>query len=318
MSLLPLTSLGVSSQSSQALVIEKSRLSGLMPSSNNTAESLLAAILGTVVQQFQGHLTANGQPLTANGKPLTYDNRNHWHKLIEVEPWGVFTEDGRIFHTFIFKKFGFDLEMDFIDLPEKNPPALTDLLVIQDVTNEVTYKLVLGNLPFLSTTNNKQDYFRQVSPPTIFSTGTRWDEVDSNGHLIEKWTYNGTDWESEIKEFNWFLSGGASNSTGYPLRNDHKYKILRWQYTLIANTAWNASNFVAVTFWRSSAATNTVINTVTYNTATVGQVRQIETDINQIFDFQSTVADRLALGVTVTGTLSFNYSTLIKYQLIRR
>lgn len=318
MSLLPLTSLGVSSQSSQALVIEKSRLSGLMASSNNTAESLLAAILGTVVQQFQGTLTANGQPLTANGQSLTYDNRNHWHKLIEIEPWAVFTENGRITHTFIFKKFGFDLEMDFIDLPEKNPPSLTDLLVLQDVTNEVTYKLVLGNLPFLSTTNNKPDYFRQVSPPTIFSTGTRWDEVDSNGHLVERWTYNGTDWESEIKELNWFLSGTGGNSTGYPIRNDYKYKFLNWQYTLIANSVWNASNTVGVTIWRSSGATNTVISTVTYNTSSSGQIRQIQTNLNQTFDFASTIADRISLGVSVVGTPSFNYSTLIKYQLIRR
>ncbi|AKG21488.1 hypothetical protein [Calothrix sp. 336/3] len=305
-------------ENASTISIPKSGLSGLSASASNSPESLLAAILINALRQFQGEITANGQTLNANGNPLTYSNKKYWYALINLEPWTTFFENGKVVHTFVFHSYRFNLIMDFIDLPEKVSPALIDLLVLQDPTNEVTYKTLISSLPFLSSTNNKPDYFRQATVPTNPQAGTQWDEIDANGHLIESWVYTGTQWESRIKEFNWFLSGSGGNSTGYPVRNDYRYKILTWEYTLIANNIWNASNFVAVTLWRSSGATNTVLSTATYNSATAGQIRQIKTELKQTLDFQVTIADRLALGVSVTGTVTFNYSALIKYQLIRR
>lgn len=305
-------------ENASTISIPKSGLSGLSASASNSPESLLAAILINALRQFQGEITANGNPLNANGNPLTYSNKKYWYALINLQPWATFFENGKVVHTFVFHSYRFNLIMDFIDLPEKFTPVGIDLIVLQDPTNEVTYKALISSLPFLSATNNKPDYFRQTTVPTNPQVGTQWDEIDANGHLIESWIYTGTQWESKIKEFNWFLSGSGGNSTAYPVRNDYRYKLLSWQYTLIANTVWNTSNFVALNLWRSNGATNTVISNATYNSSTSGQVRQIKTDLNTLLDFQTTVADRLALGVSVTGTASFNYSALIKYQLIRR
>lgn len=161
------------------------------------------------------------------------------------------------------------------------------------------------------------NYYSQTSPPNNPSLGDYWDEVDSSGNVIEKWYWNDS-WMSFLKEWNWFLSGASGTSTALPLTNTYLYKLLRWEYTLISTTAWNSSNYVVVHLGRSNGATSTTIQSVTYNNSSLGQVRTINSNLNLIVDSQATIADRLYYLVQAFGSVSLNYSTILKYQLIRR
>ncbi|MEH1849284.1 MAG: hypothetical protein V7L25_31020 [Nostoc sp.] len=83
------------SQDVNALVISKASLLGLSASANNTAESLLAAILITALQCFQGDINdENGNALTdENSETITFDNSE------------VFEEVGLIqWETFLIKR----------------------------------------------------------------------------------------------------------------------------------------------------------------------------------------------------------------------
>ncbi|BAZ66276.1 hypothetical protein NIES4106_53550 [Fischerella sp. NIES-4106] len=79
------------SQDSQTLTIRKSDLSLLTPSSANTAESLLAAILINVLINFQGTITLeNNQPIIdEDEQPITYDNSEAF-ELLKVISWNAF------------------------------------------------------------------------------------------------------------------------------------------------------------------------------------------------------------------------------------
>jgi hypothetical protein len=81
-------------QTENTLVISKHSLFGLTPSTNNTPESLLAAILLTALQNFQGVITdENNQPITdENNQPMTFDNSDAFEliKIIEWKPFQLF------------------------------------------------------------------------------------------------------------------------------------------------------------------------------------------------------------------------------------
>lgn len=169
----------------------------------------------------------------------------------------------------------------------------------------------------ISFTNPGVKYSRQSAAPTNPNLGDMWDEL-SSGNLVEKWLWNGSNWISNIKEWSWFESGVTINSFGYPLSEDYRYRLLSWEYTLISNNTWNASNACTVTFGRANAATNTNIRSTTYTSGTVQFVRKIKELINTDLDTTVTIADRLFFLSSITGTANYNFSTLLKYQLIRR
>ncbi|MEH2287164.1 hypothetical protein [Nostoc sp.] len=64
------------SQDMNVLIINKASLLGLSATTNNTAESLLAAIFVTALQNFQGAITdENDVTLTdENEQPIAFDN----------------------------------------------------------------------------------------------------------------------------------------------------------------------------------------------------------------------------------------------------
>lgn len=64
------------SQDADELVIQKAALTGLTATANNSAESLLAALLLTLASQIRGRLeTEGGDPITTEaGAPITFDN----------------------------------------------------------------------------------------------------------------------------------------------------------------------------------------------------------------------------------------------------
>lgn len=78
-------------QNENLLVINKNSLLRLTPTANNTAESLLAAILITALQNFQGIITdENNQTITdENNQPITFDNSEAFEilKIIYWKPY---------------------------------------------------------------------------------------------------------------------------------------------------------------------------------------------------------------------------------------
>jgi hypothetical protein len=82
------------SQNTDSLTIQKSSLLSLTPTANNGVESLLAAVLITALQNFQGVITdENNQPITdENNQPITFDNSEVFEllKMIAWKPFQVF------------------------------------------------------------------------------------------------------------------------------------------------------------------------------------------------------------------------------------
>ncbi|WP_179047829.1 hypothetical protein [Nostoc sp. TCL26-01] len=80
-----------SSQNSQTLTINKSDLNLLTPSSNNTAESLLTAILLKSLENFQGYIEdENNIPITdENDTPISFDNKNAY-TFLRIFNWQEF------------------------------------------------------------------------------------------------------------------------------------------------------------------------------------------------------------------------------------
>lgn len=79
------------SQDGQNLFIDKSDLPLLTPSANNTAESLLVAILLKALENFAGTLTdENNQPITDElNQPITFDNSDAY-ELLKIINWKPF------------------------------------------------------------------------------------------------------------------------------------------------------------------------------------------------------------------------------------
>ncbi|BAZ02252.1 hypothetical protein NIES37_62640 [Tolypothrix tenuis PCC 7101] len=85
-------------QNIDTITIKKSDLPGLLAASNNTAESLLVAILLKVLDTFAGKLTdENGNPITdENGVPITF-NQGDILDTFYLEYWRtIFKKKGNV------------------------------------------------------------------------------------------------------------------------------------------------------------------------------------------------------------------------------
>ena len=93
-------------QTSDSLIIQKSALLGLDSSSFNTAESLLAAMIFTASQVFQGVVTCpDGSTLTdPQGNAITFDNSN-LYELLNMFQWDRAYIDSKIRDTFVIQTF---------------------------------------------------------------------------------------------------------------------------------------------------------------------------------------------------------------------
>lgn len=78
-------------QNENNLVIQKSSLLKLTPNINNTAESLLIAILITALRNFQGNITdENNRVITGeNNQFVSFDNSSAF-ELIKIIAWKPF------------------------------------------------------------------------------------------------------------------------------------------------------------------------------------------------------------------------------------
>lgn len=98
-----------SAQDDYLLIIQKADLK-LTAKVNNSAESLLVAILLKVVENFRGNLTdAQGSEITDNqGKALNYDNSSIYDSL-NIEAWaGFFKQRNDLIYatnTFVIHQF---------------------------------------------------------------------------------------------------------------------------------------------------------------------------------------------------------------------
>lgn len=113
-------------QDAEVVVIQKSSLPRLNPSPQNTAESLLAALILQAVSVFSGVLQdQNGEVLTnEDDKPLEFDN-SALYELLTVSLWRVFphTRYGvpAITHTFLVELYASPL------IPYEQPITPDDL-----------------------------------------------------------------------------------------------------------------------------------------------------------------------------------------------
>ncbi|MEH2456539.1 hypothetical protein [Nostoc sp.] len=76
------------SQTATTVTIQKSALLGLVPSANNRAEEILAAIMQTVDQQFEGWLIDpdGNAVLSPENLSIDYDN-SALYQLMGVQKW---------------------------------------------------------------------------------------------------------------------------------------------------------------------------------------------------------------------------------------
>lgn len=98
-------------QDAQVLRIDKSDLTMLTPLTNNTAESLLVALLLKAFENFIGILTTeNDIPITDDdGNSITYDQGDRFYEFVEFMPWEPYIEQRQalvirntiIMHSFI-------------------------------------------------------------------------------------------------------------------------------------------------------------------------------------------------------------------------
>lgn len=91
------------SQTSTSLIIQKSALRGLTPSTNNSAQSLIAAITYTAVNKFEGNLTGNGNTITGNSVIVTYNNSELYQ--ISLEFWKKLFVNSKVKTTFLFTEY---------------------------------------------------------------------------------------------------------------------------------------------------------------------------------------------------------------------
>ena len=93
-------------QDAATLVIRKFDLPGLTPSSNNTAESLLVALLLQASEEFEGLLVdETGEAVTdETGEAIAYDQRELYEKL-NVWFWKRQFTGGRVLDTFVIDAF---------------------------------------------------------------------------------------------------------------------------------------------------------------------------------------------------------------------
>ncbi|MEH2302867.1 MAG: hypothetical protein V7K88_28795 [Nostoc sp.] len=89
-------------QDATTVTIQKSALIGLVPNVNNRAKEILAAIIKTVDQQFEGWLTdpAGNAVLSPGNLTIDYDNSG-LYQLMGVEQWEVQVLVGKIRHNFL-------------------------------------------------------------------------------------------------------------------------------------------------------------------------------------------------------------------------
>jgi len=89
-------------QTTNYLIIKKADLRGLTRENNNRSEQLLAAIINTAIQPFEGYLASeNGIKVTSeNGEPIDY--KNTWD-FIDIFWWAPYPEKGKIISSAIIQ-----------------------------------------------------------------------------------------------------------------------------------------------------------------------------------------------------------------------
>ncbi|OYD96081.1 hypothetical protein CDG79_40420, partial [Nostoc sp. 'Peltigera membranacea cyanobiont' 232] len=90
-------------ETSTTVTITKADLIGLTPNSSNTADSILAGIVNTAHQQYEGQLTdENGlSVIDENNIPITYDNHLYYSSTW-VQFWGYLLSKNWINFCFLY------------------------------------------------------------------------------------------------------------------------------------------------------------------------------------------------------------------------
>lgn len=94
------------SQDSTTIAIQKSALVGLAPSANNTAEQILAAVIKTASQQFEGWLTDpdGNAVLSPDNFSVDYDNSGIY-EVLGIHQWQTQILNENIRYTFLILSY---------------------------------------------------------------------------------------------------------------------------------------------------------------------------------------------------------------------
>jgi hypothetical protein len=89
-------------QTIDTLIIKKADLRGLTIAASNRSEQLLAAIVNSAIQPFEGYLEdENSLPITSEtGEPIDY--KNTWD-FIDIFWWAPYPEKGKIVSSAILQ-----------------------------------------------------------------------------------------------------------------------------------------------------------------------------------------------------------------------
>ncbi|MHC5720746.1 MAG: hypothetical protein ACYTX0_54195, partial [Nostoc sp.] len=89
-------------QNATTVTFLKSELLGLIPQVDNTADSILAAIINNTWQYFEGNLTdENGVVVSdESGNPVTYDN-HYYYTLTWLQFWGYLLSPDKVNIVFL-------------------------------------------------------------------------------------------------------------------------------------------------------------------------------------------------------------------------
>jgi hypothetical protein len=89
-------------QTIDALIIKKVDLRGLTIENNNRSEQLLAAIVNTAIQPFEGYLASESGVLITSetGEPIDYKNI---YDFIDIFWWAPYPEKGKIVSSAILQ-----------------------------------------------------------------------------------------------------------------------------------------------------------------------------------------------------------------------
>ena len=161
-----------------------------------------------------------------------------------------------------------------------------------------------------------------ASVPGNPTQGLIWNELDSNGALIETWSYTSSSWRSAYKNLSTRMLGSGSGAINIndTFAFDDKYNV--WLdkaiVKLTSAVALTSSNYLTWYLIRSQSST---VSFFTINNLPANANYQNTVNINQIYSFD-TSSNNLNLFINRifvnTGGYNFFSSTSFSYRLIRK
>jgi hypothetical protein len=155
------------------------------------------------------------------------------------------------------------------------------------------------------------------STPANPSIGSEWKELDSNNNTT-LWRWNGTNWLSPQKQFDFVLDWNSSQFPDFWLDPKYNYLIESTGYLLTNYVALTATVNVTLTFFEFNVDTRTGTSMLTklYDSMTNGTALKDSAVINKTI--VPTTTNSIRFEYTKGGASKFTFRGSIYYRLIRK